>query len=281
MLWGTVGIASKLLFGIEAVPPLVVGFFRLALAVPLLALWCGSRLGADTFRFAGRDLALVLALGVAMALYQVFYFGAVAEIGVALATLVTICSAPVLVGVAAVALLGEAFTPRLGVALALGMIGAGLLVGVPSEAASPVGLLLAGCAALSYAVFVLCSRQLATHDPGKIIVVGFGAGALILAPFTLASGVDPVAWPPSIWLALLYIGLVPTGLAYLLYFRGMRGTSATAASVLALVEPLTATTLAVLIFRESLSLPAMFGATALVVAMMVLLTGRTPLRKTA
>lgn len=39
VLWGTVGIASRLLYGIEDVSPLVVGFFRLALAVPLLALW--------------------------------------------------------------------------------------------------------------------------------------------------------------------------------------------------------------------------------------------------
>lgn len=271
MLWGTVGIASKLLYGVEDVPPLVVGFFRLAIAVPLLAIWCWWRLGPATFHFPGRDLVRILTLGVAMALYQVFYFGAVAEIGVALATLITICSAPILVGVSAVALLGETFSRRLGVALALGLIGAGLLVGVPSDSGNSLGLLLASGAAVAYAVFVLCSRQLAAHDPGKIIVVGFGAGALILAPFALASGIELGGWPPSAWVALLYIGLAPTGLAYLLYFRGMRGTTATAASVLALVEPLTATALAVGLLDEALSVPTMIGAGFLVLAMLTLL----------
>jgi drug/metabolite transporter (DMT)-like permease len=45
-----------------------------------------------------------------------------------------------------------------------------------------------------------------------------------------------------------------TSLAYLVYFRGMRDISATAASVLALVEPLTAAALAVALFGENLSL---------------------------
>lgn len=107
MLWGTVGIASKVLYGIEDVPPLVVGFFRLGLAVPLLGAWCWWRLGPATFHFPGRDLLRILALGVAMALYQVFYFQSVAEIGVALATLITICSTPVLVGASAVLVLGS------------------------------------------------------------------------------------------------------------------------------------------------------------------------------
>lgn len=271
MLWGTVGIASKVLYGIEDVPPLVVGFFRLGLAVPLLGAWCWWRLGPATFHFPGRDLLRILALGVAMAFYQVFYFQSVAEIGVALATLITICSAPVLVGASAVLVLGEPFSRRLGVALLLGLIGAGLLVGVPTDAGNPLGILLAAGAALAYAVFVLCSRTLAHHDPGKIIVVGFGSGAAILAPFAWASGVQFATWPGSAWAALLYIGLVPTALAYLLYFRGMRDTAATAASILALVEPLTATALAVALFGENLSLSTMIGAAFLMVAMVTLL----------
>jgi DME family drug/metabolite transporter len=120
MLWGTAGIASKMLYGIEDVPPLVVGFFRLALAVPILAVWCWLRLGPATFHFPGRDLLRILALGVSIAVYQVFFFVAVAEIGAALAALITICSGPVLVDLGAVFLLGETFTRRLGVALGFG-----------------------------------------------------------------------------------------------------------------------------------------------------------------
>jgi drug/metabolite transporter, DME family len=274
MLWGTAGIASKALYGIEDVPPLVVGFFRLALSVPLLAIWCWLRLGPATFHFPGRDLLRILALGASIAVYQVFFFAAVAGIGAALAALITICSGPVLVGLGAVFLLGETFTRRLGVALVLGLVGAGLLVGVPSDGGNLSGILYAAIAALGYAAFVLCSRTLATHDPGKIIVVGFGSGAIFIAPFALASGAELGAWSASVWAVLLYIGLVPTALAYLFFFRGMRSTPATAASVLALVEPLTATTLAVVIFGETLGLSAVIGAGFLLIAMVTLLLRR-------
>ncbi|WP_210382589.1 DMT family transporter [Mesorhizobium sp. L-8-3] len=278
MLWGTAGIASKMLYGIDDVPPLVVGFLRLALAVPPLVVWCWLRLGVATFHFPGRDLLLVLALGGSIAVYQVFFFAAVPEIGAALAALITICSGPLLVGLGAVSLLGETVTRRLGVALSLGLIGAGLLVGLPSDEGNMTGMLYAAIAALAYAAFVLVSRSLAKHDPGKIIVVGFGSGAIIVAPFAFASGADAFAWSASGWAILLYIGFVPTALAYLFYFRGIRSTPATSASVLALVEPLAATTLAVAIFGETLSFAAIIGAAFLVTAMVILLRRGSPSR---
>lgn len=271
MLWATAGAASKMLYGVADVPPLVIGFFRLALAVPLLAGWCWWRLGPATFHFPGRDLPRIVALGAAMAVYQVFFFAAVPEIGVALTALVTVCSAPVLVGVAAIFVLGEAFTRRLGAALVFGLAGAGLLVGMPSNAGNPFGILLAAVAAVAFAAFVICSRTLAHHDPGKIIVVGFGSGAIFIAPFALGAGMPAGAWSAPVWAALIYIGLIPTALAYLLYFRGIRSTTATAASVLALAEPLTATMLGWAIFGETLGLPAMLGAVLLLIAMATLL----------
>lgn len=271
MLWGTSGIASKVLYGIDDVSPLVIGCFRLALAVPLLAIWCWFRLGPATFQFPGRDLLRILALGGSIAIYQVCFFAAVPKIGAALAALITICSGPVLVGLGAVFLLHETFTRRLGVALGFGLLGTALLVGVPSDGGNLIGILFAAIAALAYATFVLFSRALARHDPGKIIVVGFGSGAIFIAPFAFASGPEFGAWPASMWAVLLYIGLLPTAFAYLLYFRGMRSTPATAASVLALVEPLAATVLAVAIFGESLSFAALFGAGFLLIAMATLL----------
>ncbi|KAB2680923.1 DMT family transporter [Brucella pseudintermedia] len=272
-LWGTVGIASKVLYGIEDVPPLVLGFFRLAIAVPALLVWCSLRLGAQTFRFPGADAVRIGGLGLAMALYQVCYFRAVAEIGVALATLITICSAPILVGLLAPLLLRERITRHVAFALFLGLVGAALLVGAPPETGSATGIAWAGGSAIAYACFVLCSRTLAHHDPGKIIVVGFGTGALLLLPFALMTQTDFGSWPASAWLTLLYIGLVPTALAYVAYFRGMRGTAATPATILTLAEPLTATIIAVGLFGERLPPPALGGG-ALLLAALVLLVRR-------
>jgi drug/metabolite transporter (DMT)-like permease len=42
VLWGTVGIASKLLFGMAEIAPLTVGFYRLAIAAPSCSSWPAS-----------------------------------------------------------------------------------------------------------------------------------------------------------------------------------------------------------------------------------------------
>ncbi len=66
------------------------------------------------FRVARRDLVLMMLIGVMMALYQVCYFGAIAKVGVAIAVLVTLCTAPVLVAVLSLWLFGEKLTVQEG-----------------------------------------------------------------------------------------------------------------------------------------------------------------------
>jgi drug/metabolite transporter (DMT)-like permease len=58
--------------------------------------------------------------------------------------------------------------------------------------------------------------------------------------------------------------------------RGLQGTSATAAGIGSLMEPLTATLLGVIAFRESLGLPGLLGAALLLAAVALLLAGSRP-----
>lgn len=282
MLWGTVGVASKAVYGLSDITPLTVGFSRLALAVPLLLLLSLVVVGRRTFSFRGRELLVILLLGVTMAGYQLFYFTAVAKAGVALATLVTICTAPLLVALLSGAVLGERLTGRIALALLLGLCGTLMLVGFPSDVGASrqsiiSGVFWAAGSALSYAVFTLCSRWLApNHHPFTLIAIGFGAGALILLPFALGqpffTGRVLIAPPASLAL-LLYIGLVPTALAYVLYFRGMQKTPATVASIASLAEPLTATLLAFAVFGERLGAAGLAGGGLLLASIVILQRG--------
>jgi DME family drug/metabolite transporter len=70
---------------------------------------------------------------------------------------------------------------------------------------------------------------------------------------------------------LLYLGLVPTALAYWLFLNGLRHTPATTASILTLAEPLTSTVLAALLFGERLAPLGLLGAALLLAAMGVLI----------
>src|SRR5262245_44333027 len=244
LLWGTVGVATRAIYELSETNAFSIGFFRLAFATPVLLAACWSVLGRRAFRIAPRDLALMLAIGAALALYQVCYFAAIARVGVAVAVLVTLCTAPVLVALLAAVFLRERLTPTALLALVCALVGTVMLVWVTPGQSGPrpetlVGVLLALCSALGYAVVALCSRAVAgRYHPLQSLAVGFGAGALLLLPFALASGLV-VAYPLAGWLLLLHLGLLPTALAYLLFLAGIRHTTATVASVVTLVEPLT------------------------------------------
>ena len=171
--------------------------------------------------------------------------------------------------------LGERLTAPIIGALAIGIAGTAMLVGVPSDVGVTQAAVLAGTAwalgsAASFAVFTLFSRVLAPrHHPFTLIGIGLGAGALMLLPVALLTIPASVS-TDGMWL-LLYIGLVPTGFAYIVFFAGMKRAGATVASIAALTEPLTATLLAWLMFDERLGALGLLGA-ALLVAAMVLLT---------
>jgi DME family drug/metabolite transporter len=218
----------------------------------------------------------MLLIGAAMALYQVCYFAAIPRLGVTVAVILTICSAPVMVAVMAAVFLKEAVTRTLVVALACALAGTVLVAGLtPSELGSRLtevtGVLFALGSGFGYAVLALCSRALAPrYHPLQTISIGFTTGALILLPFAAVAGLT-VDYPLAGWGLLLYLGLVPTAFAYWLFLRGMQATTATTASILTLLEPLTSTLLAAVLFGERLAPAGWVGAALLLVAVGVLL----------
>jgi DME family drug/metabolite transporter len=279
VLWGTVGVTIRALYGIAETNALSIGFFRLAVATPVLLVASWRALGRRMFRITRRDLALMIFIGVAMALYQVCYFASIARVGVAIAVLVTLCTAPVMIAVLSALLLRERLTAPMVLALACALAGTALLVWVePGGGAARDtigGVLLALGSAFGYTVVALCSRTLAgRYHPLQPITVGFGAGALMLLPFALAAGFV-VTYPLAGWALLLHLGLLPTALAYVLFLAGIRHITATSASVVTLVEPLTSTFLAWLLFGERLGPLGLLGALLLVGAIGLLYRGES------
>jgi DME family drug/metabolite transporter len=107
------------------------------------------------------------------------------------------------------------------------------------------------------------------YHPLQINTIAFAAGALALLPVAALTGFV-VTYPPMGWALLLYLGLIPSALAYGLFLTGMRSTPATVASVLTLVEPLTATILAAILFGERLGALGLLGGALLLGAILVL-----------
>ena len=291
-LWGTVGVCTQALYRLTATNPLSVGFFRLAFAVPVLTCACVASQGWRSLRITRGALVRMLLIGLMLALYQACFFAAIAQVGIAVATLVTLCLAPVLVALLSAAVLGERLTPPalLALLLALGGIagivgsqGSYTVAGHSGNQGLLAGILLATGSALGYAIVTLAGRTIAgRYSALQINTVAFATGALALLPVAVVTGFV-IRYPVQGWLLLIYLGLVPTACGYVLFFMGIRSTPATMASIATLLEPLVATILAWLLFGERLSALGLLGATLLLGALVVLTlsaAGRTDAQTT-
>jgi DME family drug/metabolite transporter len=282
MLWGTVGIATQAVYHQSELNAVTVGFYRLAFAFPAVALLCWKIVGKKIFDVTGRHYLKMALIGAMLAIYQVFYFAAVGYIGVAFATLITLCTAPVVVSLASVVFLKEPMTGSTVYALLCAMVGTILLVGFPEglDARSNLflGVTLSLGSATGYALVAMLGRSIASEcHPIHSTMVAFGVGAIFLLPMA-ASNLVSVEYAPGTVSLLLYIGFVPTAVAYSLFFLGMRTVKASTASILTMIEPLTATVLAWFIFHERLAPAGIAGAVLLLLAIVVLYRGEGRLR---
>lgn len=283
--WGTTGATMAWLARDADASPLLVGWSRLAIAaaclVPAASLVSRSRARPPARRpWPSRaDLPLCAALGLAMAAYQVCYFRAVTLTGVAAAALLAICSAPLLIAVLATLFLGERLTPLVQLSLGMAIAGTALLVIGPrglGEVAGHFGrgALLALGAGVSYAVYAVAAKGLlARVAPLSVSAITFALAAVLLAPALLGESAPARAIAAG-WPLLLYLGLGPTAVAYGLFTAGLGRVPATAAGIVSLLEPLTATTLGLVIFGERLGAVGLAGALLLLTALALLVVAR-------
>jgi DME family drug/metabolite transporter len=272
--WGTTGAVTTVLVARADATPLLIGAVRMFMAAVLLV--GAARLLGRAREAAAGDRARCVIAGVCNAGFQAAYFTAVTLTGIAIAALIAICSAPILIAALAALLLGERLTARLGLAVLLGVGGTTLLVigpratGTAPHPAAGVGwALLAG---LAYALYVVVAKTaVARMAPLPVAAWTFATAAVVMAPALLQEGAGrqiALGWP---W--FVYLGTVTTAAAYALYTVGLRHVPAAAAGVAALLEPLTATLLGVVVFGERLGLAGWVGATLLLGALVVLGAG--------
>ncbi|KAA8877226.1 EamA family transporter [Nocardia colli] len=271
MLWGTGGLLGTLLGRATGLSPIAVATCRLAVGgLLLVALLAATRRSWPRNLVAWRRIGAVAVLA---ATFQACYFGAVAASSVSVATLITIGASPVVVA------LLEQFTGRRAVdrrraaTIGLALSGLALLVGVPSDDVGSTGLLagaaLAVAAAAAFAtVTVISSQPVEGLDPMTTTGLGFTGGAALLTPLAVTTGITFTPTPGSLAL-LAALGLVPTAIAYTLYFRGLPDAGPGTAAILALLEPLTGALLAAIVLGERLTPLGLLGAALLTVALVL------------
>jgi drug/metabolite transporter, DME family len=215
----------------------------------------------------------VLAGAFGVAAYQLCFFAAVDTTGVAVGTIIAIGSGPAFTGLFGLGLRRERPSRRWALATTLAVVGAALLVlaGGGGGDVDPAGVALGLGAGASYALYTVTSKTMleAGHRPEGVMAVAFGLGGGLLAPILALGDTAWLAAPEGAALAL-YLGLVPTALAYVLFAQGLEKLPARSVATLTLAEPLTAVTLGVIILGERPGAVAVLGALLVLSGVLVL-----------
>ena len=286
-LWGTTGTAQAL--GPAESDPTSVGTLRIALGAVVLVVLAGPAIlsrraapgpvGPPRTRRRGPPASVVTTLGgLAVAAYQACFFVGVARTGVAVGTVVALGVAPVATG-ALGSLLGERLSSRWVVATGTALAGVVLLVlgtgGGPGEGVDILGVTAAAGAGVSYAAYTVAARSLllAGRRGVPVMAAFFTIGALVLLPSLLRADLAWLATGRGLAM-VLWLGVVPTALAYVLFQRGIAGLPASSVATMSLAEPVTATGLGVLVLGERLSGLSLLGVAAVVLGLLLVTAGK-------
>lgn len=266
-LFGTTGTAQAL--GPASSTPLTVGAGRIAVGGSLLVLlaWASGGLRGR------RPPRLVLVAGAGVAVYQLAFFQAVADTGVAIGAIVAIGSGPVFAGLLERVLDGS-WPGRSWLAatiLATAGVASLTLSSAGDASLSASGIALALVSGAGYATYTIVAKRLLRlgHTPIAVMGASFGAGAVLLLPVLLLGGTDWLRTPGGLAL-VLYLGVVPTALAYVLFARGLQRLDASEVTTIVLAEPLTATVLGAVVLDERVGAGGAAGAALVLAGLAVL-----------
>jgi DME family drug/metabolite transporter len=277
--WGSTGTAAH--FAPAGASPVSIGAARIAVGgVLLLAVAVRTRASRQAVRallagpWAARAAIVVAAAAVGG--YQLCFFTAVHETGVAVGTVVAIGSGPVFTGALSRLTGGPPLDRRWMLATAAAVAGCAVLVISGSAAgASTGGVLLALAAGLCYAGYAVAASRLilAGHSESAVMGLLFGGAAVLLAPVLAATSAGWLLTARGLSVTS-YLGVVTTAAAYLLYGRGLRTVPAPVAVTLGLAEPVVAAVLGVAVLGERLTPAAIAGLLLVGLALAALAVGR-------
>jgi DME family drug/metabolite transporter len=253
--FGTTGTTQAL--GPDGISSLSIGSARLLVGAFFLYLYL--RIAKIPSAPIPKVAMWLSALGILS--YQLTFFSAVKQTGVAIGTVTALGSVPALTGLLDFLIYKVKPTKRWFIATIItttGIFALGTAKGVSDFDFG--GFVLAIISGGSFGLLAVSSkRALSTGvDSTYLMFKVFSLAALLSIPVLLINGTSWLGTSGGA-VMIIWLGLIPTALAYILYAKGLKGIAPGVASTLILAEPATATILAAAVLNESITLQGWAG----------------------
>lgn len=272
-LWGTIGIFVRSLnpLGLEAMQVVfiralitavvlftgVMIYNRALLKIRICDLWC----------FAGTAVLSVL-------FFYYFYFVTIEKASLAVAA-VLLYTAPIFVMIMSFFLFKEKLTWHKIVACAMAFAGCALVTGIFNSGEnkiSSVAMVTGLLSRLGYALYSIFSRFAMNRGYSSITITVYTSiiATLCMLPFAdySAMAVAIKTAPMAAFGSACGLAIFVTVIPYLLYTAGLSTVASSRASIMASIEPVMASVISALVFKEEMSASGAVGIALVIMAIL-------------
>ena len=260
LIWGTMGVFIKNI----ALNSIEIAFYRSIIGVTfiiILSLVKKERWDKEELR---EDLKVLIPSGIALGIGWVLLFQGYKNTTISIATL-SYYIAPVFIVILSIVVLKEKITMKKILCIIVAIIGLLLVLDVKSignigDNNHALGILYSVLAAVFYAIVVILNKFIKRLSGFKVTIVQLLVSTLILMPLTIINSTRSIISLDILSLVLLlFVGIVHTGIAYLLYFSSVKEIEGQSIAILSYMDPIFALLIAGLFLGEKMTIIQLFG----------------------
>lgn len=266
LIWGSIGIFVKLIpfgSGVVALDRSLVG---------MLFLLCVKLISRQKFDVAAlrRDLIVLLINGALLGVNWILLFESYNYTTVATST---ICYniGPMIVVMVSPIIFKERLTLMRVICAITALLGVTCVSGVFENTGVTReqlwGVALGVFAAVVYAVTVIFNKRLDKINPLDKAIVQFFSSTVVMFIYCLfTSELSELVFTLRTTILLLIVGVVHTGVAYLLYFKSLPHVTSQSVAIFAYIDPVVAVLLSAVVLSEQLTFYTIVGAVLVIVS---------------
>ena len=250
LIFGTIGLFVS---GIS-LPSSFIAFARAAIGSVFIGVFMLVTKHKFNTESVKKNLKILIPSGIAMGFNWIALFESYRFTGVAVGTL-CYYMAPVIMILVSPIILKEKLTVTKGLTSLAAIVGAVLISGVFSGAVrSAKGIAFGLAAAVLYASVVLMNRFVKDLSPVETTLIQLISAAVVMIPYVLITeDVGSFVYDKESVILILTVGIIHTGIVYMLYFSSVAKISTQTTAVFSYIDPVTAIILSAAVLHESLS----------------------------
>lgn len=276
IFWGSMGIFVRGLADLAGFTSIQIVSLRLTVAAVTFTLIL-LRKDVKGFRIVLRDIPLFLGLGLGSVLFfAACYFTAIQMMTLSVAAILLYTS-PIWVMLMSLLFFREKMTKTKLLALVISFLGCILISGVGSGESNitVIGILIGLGSGIGYGLYsilgTIALRRYSTYTVTTYTFIIAAIGSLFLCSLPdLWHKITVCSRKPYLFIFITLTGLVTAVIPFLTYTLGLEQIEASRAAILATIEPLVATLIGVVVFREYLTLMSAMGIICIIAAIILL-----------